>query len=1044
MLSFQKKIFAFRFRHAVLAAAICCIGMGAVAQDEPTPAEILKEAMQAMDAGRYDDAAASMYMYLGMVEESKAPRVIAIAQDIRFKLATILLKAEPQRLDEAAAVLQEYIDTPLAEKPRQAMKMLATCYFETEAYEEAVTAVTNALWYNDNPVLEASRVVKSRGDDEEVEKLDKKEPEPEFTQEELTMLNMTLAESYYKLEKWQECINPFSYVIANTPNEQRKGYSIMQVINALIKQPAFDEILEWVPQLYRTDARYDIRVNLALMNAAAALYDAMEYDSALPLYRMILPRDELITFQKGKLREMRIALGLPPEEDAEITEDDLLLFGGDDETAAEGEDGAMEEEKPKELLELEALIKALEDLPAYELDIKYRQADLYKTVERYWEALKFFDIVYREDPTSEVGERSIYEIVDTLIEDLGDIDEAKERAFEYMGKFKEGVTPRMIAYMLTGYYQGKQQLADIKPIKPYLDGMVRTNDETIVKYDSELYFMQAVADLVLQNYEESARGFKYVLDEFPGSHQEANATYWYGMSQMFLQKYVDAFPNFETYIKKFPTEQFVDECWFQGGVCLFGQEKYKEAMERFSYVIETYPDSSVYPEACSMRGDLYGAGEVYSENDYLDRAIDDYERAYGASVKVNQATYATFQAAEVYEAEDKYDDILRVVERYEADWGERGADVAKALFWIGKTKIQQKEYEDAVETYVNAIVKYGGDLRQDGVDSMISELVKIANIYLKDIQVETLVSELKAALAEAEELTLQLRLRVAVAKLEGTEIELGSQLIEELPNLDNASPPVLAVICDASFEKKDYSRAEELLRIFINKFEDSDFMRSAYKLRGYGQFAEKDYEGALATINDAQALYGTDYDVAWAQLMKAEILYEQGKLDGPEGARAANMSILTVPSWRGSPVAQATYQLGLVEEKAGNLKKAFGFYQRAYFQYKGHAGGYWAAEAYLASARVLEKMGPEYANDVRNTYRAMLFDRYVNELPQADVAREALGASEVAEIEAYIETGGMSNIVVEVETETLTLEPTTESATETSTETPAETEEGAQ
>jgi hypothetical protein len=157
--------------------------------------------------------------------------------------------------------------------------------------------------------------------------------------------------------------------------------------------------------------------------------------------------------------------------------------------------------------------------------------------------------------------------------------------------------------------------------------------------------------------------------------------------------------------------------------------------------------------------------------------------------------------------------------------------------------------------------------------------------------------------------------------------------------------------------------------------------------------------------------------VAWAQLMKAQILFDEGKLDGPEGARAANMNILNVPSWRGAPVAQATYQLGQVEEKAGNLKKAFGFYQRAYFQYKGHSGGLWAAEGYLGSARVLKKMGAGYENDRRNTYRAMLFDPYVNELPQAEEAREVLGAAEVSEIEAYILTGGSSNITVTIESD---------------------------
>jgi TolA-binding protein len=980
------------------------------AEDAPTAGELLQEAMKAMQEKRHDDAIASMYMYLGEVDESKAPRVVAIAQDIRFKLGSLLITQK--RLDEAAAVLQDYIDHPLANKPRQAMKMLTTCYFETEAYEECVTAVTNALYYNENPVVLSQVTTKKKGDDEDEEDYSKEkvEPEEEYTQDELTTLHMTLAESYYNIEKWAECIDPFSYVIAYTPNEQRKGYAIMQVINALIEIPDFARITEWIPQLYRTEARYDIRVNLALMNAAAALYDAREYDSALPLYRMILPRDELVTFQEGKMRNLRIAAGLPPEMGAEISEDDLLLFGADDTSEASTEeknaDTGLLEDKPKEIIELENLIFALKDLPPYELDIQYRMADLYKTVERFWESLKFFDIVFAVDPASEVGERSIYEMVDMLLKNLDDLKEAEDRGLDYMGKYKEGMTPRQIAYMLTGYYQKNDAMGEIKTLKPYLDGFVRTNDQNIVKYDVELYFMQAVADLVLQKYEESAQGFKYILDEFPDSHQDANCTYWYGMSQLFLQKYVDALPNFERYIKKFPEEQFVDECYFQGGICLFGQEKYKEALERFSYVISTYPDSSVFPEACSMRGDINGSEGL------LDEAIADYEMAYTASKKVTQATYATFQAAEVYEAEEKYDDIIRIVERYESRWGEEGGDIAKALFWIGKTKIQQKLYEEAVTTYVDAIVEYGGNLRQDGVDLMIAELVKIAAIYLDTEMQDKLLADLETAKEEAENETLQLRLRVLVAQLTNTELVLGQQLLAELKDFENASPPVLATICDASFEIEDYSRAEEMLRIFINKFEDSEYMRAAYKLRGFGQYTAKDYEGTIATINDAQALYGTEYDVAWAQLLKAKVLLDDGNIDE---ARKENMSILTVPSWRGEPVAQATFQLGEVEETAGNLAKAFAFYQRAYFQYKGHAGGHWAAEGYLASARILEKM--ERENDKRNTYRAMLFDPYVNSLPQADKAKEVLGATEVAEIQALIDAGTTTNISITVETE---------------------------
>jgi hypothetical protein len=45
----------------------------------------------------------------------------------------------------------------------------------------------------------------------------------------------------------------------------------------------------------------------------------------------------------------------------------------------------------------------------------------------------------------------------------------------------------------------------------------------------------------------------------------------------------------------------------------------------------------------------------------------------------------------------------------------------------------------------------------------------------------------------------------------------------------------------------------------------------------------------------------------------------------------------------------------------------------------------------------------------------MLLDRYVNELPQADVAREELGSSEVAEIESLITAGVKTNILIQVD-----------------------------
>ena len=52
---------------------------------------------------------------------------------------------------------------------------------------------------------------------------------------------------------------------------------------------------------------------------------------------------------------------------------------------------------------------------------------------------------------------------------LDELEKAEMLAHEHMGKFKEGMTPRQLAYMLTGYYQSHQMMPTIKTLKPYLD-----------------------------------------------------------------------------------------------------------------------------------------------------------------------------------------------------------------------------------------------------------------------------------------------------------------------------------------------------------------------------------------------------------------------------------------------------------------------------------------------------------------------------------------------------------------------------------------------
>ena len=92
------------------------------------------------------------------------------------------------------------------------------------------------------------------------------------------------------------------------------------------------------------------------------------------------------------------------------------------------------------------------EMPPYEIDVDYRMADLYRSVERYWESVAFFERVFALAPESEIGKRATYEMVDVLLNEWNEVDDAETLALAHIRSYPEGITPRQLAYMLNEYY----------------------------------------------------------------------------------------------------------------------------------------------------------------------------------------------------------------------------------------------------------------------------------------------------------------------------------------------------------------------------------------------------------------------------------------------------------------------------------------------------------------------------------------------------------------------------------------------------------------
>ena len=1024
--------------YSIVIAGMLCGAAWAISPEEMadiTASGLLYEAQERMaTVDTYLDAVPYMTHYLERMEPITDDRVVAMKQSVRLKLGKILAYIEEPF--EAVDYLNQYTQNLPCYRPREAWKLLALTLYKSKQFEPCIVAAEHALT---NPLPkglptqgkkinydELSKEERGGLSARAIKRLEEKaegaedtisakievttDAEPDYTIEELVFLNITLAEAYAKLENWEASIKPYEFVIENAVASDRKGYAIMQLVNSLIALERFDDANDFIIKLYYTDARYDIRVNMALMSAASVLFEHERYDSALMLFRMILPRSELVAYQMKKMNVIRRVAGLP-RVDVESTTNEvgrvLTVFGN--RSAGLVESGSVFATvglppKSDELIGIEESVKTLLELAAYEEDVVYRTGLLYARVGRPWEAVAALDYIVGCDPDSAKGMDAFAESLMVFSDPLKKYDLVDERASQFLSTHVGGIGPRQVLYTLTSCYQKQERWKDIKKLLPAIEAFEPSTDPNMIKYECELYYMQAIADIVLLNYEAARTGFERILSDYPDSHQQENATYWHATAQLFLKNHQDALDEYTAYATNWPDGNWLPSAAFHSGICLFSLEKYDEAEVRFTQVIETWPDDTVYSDACSMRGDLLAA-----KDGGLDAAQRDYEEAIATARLPRQAAYAVFQMATMFELEDRYEEILTVVNAYLDRYGEE-ADVAKATFWIGKTKVAQGLTGEAVEAYLDTIVRFGGDVLQDGVDLIISELLDLYNRLSTD-EKDAVENTLQNALQDADNVTLQLRLRVLLAKMNGTANELGRQLNGEIDDLTQAPPPVLAILCDSAFDVKDYSHAAEILDLFQIRYEGSEFMESALKLRAFELFDTQQYEAALNIVAEAQDIYG-EIGVVWAKILKGRIFLSQGDFDS---AREQFRTTLAVSQWRGVAFAEATYYLGRVEEEAGNLRDAFAWYQRAYFQYKGLAGGYWAAEGYLASARCLEGLGLEI--DRLNTYRAMLFDKYINKLPQAEVARAALGAQVVQEINTMISQGVQTNVTVKLSAE---------------------------
>ena len=84
--------------------------------------------------------------------------------------------------------------------------------------------------------------------------------------------NLFLGQALYRQEKWEDSVSYLEYAAENTKDDRTKRICNVMVVGALVKAEEWNRLYSKIPKLYRTDAKYDITLNLTLMHKATCAY----------------------------------------------------------------------------------------------------------------------------------------------------------------------------------------------------------------------------------------------------------------------------------------------------------------------------------------------------------------------------------------------------------------------------------------------------------------------------------------------------------------------------------------------------------------------------------------------------------------------------------------------------------------------------------------------------------------------------------------------------------------------------------------------------
>ena len=802
-------------------------------------------------------------------------------------------------------------------------------------------------------------------------------------------------------------------------------FALNTLFDRALKADDLEDLMNVVQEINRERSfRYDLGINLRLLNVGDRFEDAERYLEAGLLFSMVLPIETLLRAVEDRLIEVEERLF-------------RRQFITSDRPQLDGEREALRTQR-----------KELAEAPRYTANLRWRQARVLRLMGRKFEAYFGFKRLIEDFPQHEHVEQFRYAgFLQALECDYP--DEAVAMGETYLAEpsyvlFEKPIAIRMATlYRKRGAVEKLATLADTFlhrfPYEPIAAKMVHSLGQA--------YFNSGDTEAILDR-------FPFWAEEFPDGAFIDSVRYWSGMAYLFVGQFEPALSAFEALIERNPGSVYLAEARFRRGVAHFGLGNYTEAREIFEAWVAAWQKHPLQAEAHVFLGDL----------DAMDARVEaalanyaEVEELGGAQALVD---HAYFESASLLLANERYDAHSELLEQY-LDQYPKSPAAAEAILRLAEAELEQDRVGRAFERYEEGIRRFGHRVETDHVDRLIdawwenyeaiarrhrqtaefmerlasdeafrSEMLydRVAQLgwfaehkalpkafqallsrrsegfetlarrtaktppykglEVKLLEIEAfseLHAEVEAQFAQLPEQTpaerflalrqdaldagqraLALRLR-RVLNLRG-ELEVSPAQLGEA-ELAIASPATRVWIARIE-AREDSVLARDILDSVLQDAPMSEAAADALFLLGELEMEDGYFDRAATAFGRLLEDFFTDPRAPVAALRRGDALRLARRF---EEAMAAYTEVLNHRDWRGPVWAEATFKMGLCFVELGDTGKAQGFFERTYIAFSGYPE--WAGKAVLESAELLVGRGD--LQSARETYRFFL------DLPQA-------------------------------------------------------------